>query len=147
MTLPLRAMEYISHDPRDVVFGALPYTKTAWPDASLALLAYKAEQLTTTLEQAMNNAYAHRHTRPSSHILILSNWQHSPYLARNLYSSYTHKLTSIPYLQSQNTPKQTHNMRLNIYLVVNEKALGLFSHDYITHTLHDTLSSLLGHDT
>jgi hypothetical protein len=29
MTLPLRAKEYISHDPRDAVIGALPYTKTA----------------------------------------------------------------------------------------------------------------------
>jgi hypothetical protein len=29
MTLPLRAKEYISHDPRDKAVGALPYTKTA----------------------------------------------------------------------------------------------------------------------
>jgi hypothetical protein len=53
MTLPLRVTEYISHDPRDAVFKALPYTKTAWLDASLALLAYKAEQLATALEQAL----------------------------------------------------------------------------------------------
>jgi hypothetical protein len=37
MTLPLRAKEYISHDTKDAIFGALPYTKTAWPDAALAL--------------------------------------------------------------------------------------------------------------
>ena len=61
MTLPLRATKYISHVPRDTVFGAFPYTKTAWPDASLALPAYKAEHLTTALEQAMCNAHAHRH--------------------------------------------------------------------------------------
>ena len=29
MILPLRAKEYIPHDPRDAVFGALPYTKIA----------------------------------------------------------------------------------------------------------------------
>jgi hypothetical protein len=35
MTLPLRANGYTSHDPRDATFGALPYTKTSWPDTSL----------------------------------------------------------------------------------------------------------------
>ena len=73
MTLPLRAKEYISHDPRDAIFGALPYTKTAWPDASLALPAYKAEHLTTALQHAMYSAHAHRNIQPSSHILILPN--------------------------------------------------------------------------
>ena len=73
MTLPLIAKEYISHDPRDAVFGALTYTKTAWPDASLALPACKAKQLTTTLEHAVYSAHANRHIQPSSHILILPN--------------------------------------------------------------------------
>jgi hypothetical protein len=41
MTLPPRAKEYISHDPKDAIFGALPYTETAWPDASLTLPAKK----------------------------------------------------------------------------------------------------------
>ncbi len=49
MTLPLRAKEYTSHDPRDATFGALPFTKTVWLDASQALPAYKAEHLTTAL--------------------------------------------------------------------------------------------------
>ena len=74
MTLPLMAKEYISHDPKDAVFGALiPYTKITWPDASLALPAYKAGQLTTALEQALYSAHARRRTQPSSHILILPN--------------------------------------------------------------------------
>jgi hypothetical protein len=38
-------------------------------------------------------------------------------------------------------------MRLNIYLVANEKALQLLDHDYVTRILHDTLSSLLGQGT
>jgi hypothetical protein len=147
MTLSLRVKEYISHDPKDVIFGCLPYIKTAWPDASLALPTHKVEQLTTTLEQALYNAHAYKHTQPSSHILTLPNWQHSLYLARSLYSSYTQKLTSIPYLQYQNNQKYTHSTKLNIYLVANEKAIQLLNHDYITHTLHETLSSLLGHDT
>ena len=73
MTLPLRAKEYISQDPKDATFGAIPYTKTAWHDASLALQAYKAEHLTTALEQALYSAYAHRPTQPISHILIFPN--------------------------------------------------------------------------
>jgi len=93
------------------------------------------------------SAHTHRHNQPSSHILILSDWQHFPYLARNLHSSYTQKLASIPYLQPQSTPKSTPNTRLYIYLVANEKALRLLNHDYITHSLHETRSRLLGRDT
>ena len=73
MTLPLRAKEYISQNLRDAVFGALPYTRTAWLDASLALPDYNAEQLTIALEQALYRAHAHHHIQPSSHILILPN--------------------------------------------------------------------------
>ncbi len=131
----------------DADFGALPHTKTAWLDASLALPGYKTEQLTIALEQALYSAHAHRHTQPSSHILILPNWKHSPYLARNLHSSYTQKLTSIPHLQLQNIQKHTHNMKLNIYLVANEKAFRFLNNEYVTHTLRETLSRLLGLDT
>jgi len=38
-------------------------------------------------------------------------------------------------------------MKLNIYLVANEKALRLLNHDYVTHTLRETLSRILGRDT
>jgi hypothetical protein len=146
MTLPLRSKEYISHDPRDATFGALLYTKSAWSGASLTLPSYKTDHLTTALEQAMYSAHAHRHTQPSSHILILPNWQPSPYLARNLHSTYSQKLTSIPYLQPHNTQKHNHNTKLNIYLVANKKALRLLDHDYVTHNLHETLSTLLDRD-
>ena len=61
-TLPLRAKEYISHDPKDANFGAIPYTKTVWPDASLALPSYKVERLTKALEQTLYIAHTHRHT-------------------------------------------------------------------------------------
>ena len=147
MTLPLRAKEYMSYDPKDATFGALPCIKTAWPDASLVLPAYKAEHLTTTLEQAQHSALAHRHTQPSSHILILPIWQHSPYLARNRHSSYTQKITSISYLQPHNTKKHTNNTKINTYFVANEKAFQLLNHDCITHTLHETLSTILGRDS
>jgi hypothetical protein len=112
----------------------------------IALLSYKAKRLPIALEQALYIAHTHRHIQPSSRILILPNWQHSPYLARNLHS-YTQKLASIPYLKSQNTHKNTHTSRLNIYLVANEKALRLLDHDYVTHTLHETMSRVLDQDT
>jgi len=147
MTLPLRANEYISHDPRDATFGARSYTKTAWPNASLALPSYTAEHLTTALEQALYNEHAHRHTQPSSHIFILPSWQHCPYLARNLHSTYSQKLTSIPYMQPHYTQRHNHNTKLNIYLVANKKELRLLDYDYVTHTLHETLSTLLSRDT
>ena len=71
--LPLRAKEYLSHDPKDAAFGALPYTKSAWRGTTLALPEYKADKLKTALEQAIYSAHAHRHKSPSSKILILPN--------------------------------------------------------------------------
>jgi hypothetical protein len=47
--LPLRENEYISHDPKDAIFGALTYTKTAWLNAFLALSDYKEDKLTIAL--------------------------------------------------------------------------------------------------
>jgi hypothetical protein len=111
------------------------------------LPAYKVVHLTTALEQALYSAHAHRHTQPSSYILILPNWQHSSYLARNLHSAYVQKLTSIPYLPTHNAKKLKNNTKLNIYFVANEKVLRLLDPDYITHTLHETLSTILGRDT
>ncbi len=54
------------------------------------------------------------------------------------------KLPSIPYLQPQDTQKNTLNTRLNFYLAANGKALRLLDQDYITYTLHATLSYILG---
>jgi hypothetical protein len=45
INLPLRSKTYISHDPKDACFGAIPYTKTAWPGPSLALLGYMSNKL------------------------------------------------------------------------------------------------------
>jgi hypothetical protein len=73
ITLPLRAKQYIYHDTLDSQFGAAPYTDTAWPGTSLAIPDYTPDKLTRALEQAIYSAHAHRHTRASSHILILPN--------------------------------------------------------------------------
>ncbi len=89
----------------------------------------------------MYNAHAHRHTQPSSHILILPNWQHSPYLARNLQIN----LDPIPPIPQH--PKSTHTAKLNIYLVANEKALQLLNHYHVIHTLREALSCHLDQET
>jgi hypothetical protein len=118
MILPLRAKEYICRDPKEATFGAIPYTKTVWPDGSLALPAYKAEHLTTTLEQAMYSAHVHRHTQPSS-----PSSSPTGNTLRTLPGTYTphtyKKLTSIPYLPTHNTKKLRNNTKLNIFLVAN----------------------------
>ena len=58
INLPLRAKSYISHDPNDAYFGAIPYTKTTWPRTSLALQDYTADKLKKTLEHALNIDHA-----------------------------------------------------------------------------------------
>ena len=147
INLPLRAKTYISHDPRDTRFSATPYTHTAWPDTSLALPEYTPYRLKQALEQAIYSAHAHRHTSPSSQVLILPNWEHSPYLARNLHSTYAQKLTSIPYYPIYNKQPNTSKPKLNIYLIANEKALALLNHQHITNTLRLALTKLTGKTT
>jgi hypothetical protein len=71
INLPLRSKMYISHGPKDACFGGIPYTNTTWPDTSLALPEYKPDKLKQALEQAIYSAHTHRHTSPSSHILLL----------------------------------------------------------------------------
>jgi hypothetical protein len=72
-------------------------------------------------------------------MLILTNWEHTPYLARNFHSFYVQKLASIPYISPTATKHETHKHKLNIYLVANEKALILLSHTHLVSTLRDTL--------
>ena len=144
INLPLRAKTYISHDPKDTRFGAIPYTHTTWPGISLALPEYTPYRLKQALEQAIYSAHAHRHTSPSSHILILPNWEHSPYLARNLHTSYTQKITSIPYYPTYNKQPNTPKPKLNVYFIAIERALALLNHQQITDTLQSALTKLMG---
>ena len=121
INLPIRANTYISHDPMDVDFGAIPYTKSAWPRTSLALPDYTVCKLKQALEQALYIAHAHRHTSPSIHILLLPNWEQNPYLAPNLHTSYVKNLTSIPYYPTSTPTPNTRRPKLITYLVSNER--------------------------
>jgi hypothetical protein len=118
----------------------IPYTKTAWPETSLALPEYTPNNLKHGFEQAIYNANAHRHTAPNNHILLLPNGEHSPY--RNLHSVYVQKVISIPYYPTHTPTPATRNLKLNIYLVSNEKALVLLHRTHILTTLHTTITKL-----
>ena len=96
------------------------------------------------MEQDLYIAHAHRHTSPSSHILLLTNWEHSPYLARNLHTAYVQKLTSIPFYPTHTPTHTTRNLNLNIYLVSNKKALALLDRTHIFTVLHTTITKLTG---
>jgi hypothetical protein len=111
---------------------------------SLALPEYTPDKLKQALEQAIYSAHAQRHISPSSHILILPNWEHSPYHDRNLHTSYVQKITSIPYYPIHN--KQPHNSKpkLNIYIVANERALALINKPKTINTLQAALTEVKG---
>ncbi len=87
---------------------------------------------------------AHRHTSPSSHILLLPIWEHSPYLAQNLHTSYLQKLTFIPYYPTSTPTPNTRRPKLNIYLVSNKRALALLNPTHILTTLQEAKTKLLG---
>jgi hypothetical protein len=142
INLPLRSKTYISHDPKDACFGAIPYIKTAWPGSSLALPYYTPIKLKQAREQALYNAHAHRHASPSKHILLLPNWGHSPYLARNLHTAHILKLTSISFYPTHTPTPTTRNPIHNVYLVSNEKVLALLDRTHILTTLHTAITKL-----
>ena len=105
---------------------------------------YTADKLKQAREQALYIAHAHRHTSPSSHVLLLPSWEHSPYLARNFYTSYVQKLTSIPYHPTSNPTPNIRSPKLNIYIVSNEKALALLDRTHIHTLLREAITKLLG---
>jgi hypothetical protein len=147
INLPLRAKTYISHDTKDTRFGAIPYTPTAWPGKSLSLPDYTPSKLRQALEHAIYSAHAYIHTSPSSHILLLPDWEHSPYLARKLHTSYAQKIASIPYHPLRNKPPNISKPKLNVCLVACEKALALLNHLEITNTLREAITKLAGQKT
>jgi len=128
----------------DADFGAISYTKSAWPGTSLAMSDYSANKLKQALEQAIYSAHTRRHNSPISQILLLPKWEHNPYLARNLHTSYVQKLTSIPYYLTSAPTLNTRKPKLNIYLVSNERALALLDRTPILSTLREAITNLLG---
>ena len=59
---------------------------------TLSLPEFKPNKLTNALEQAIYSAHTHKDTQSSASILILPEWKHTPYLARNLHTNYIPKI-------------------------------------------------------
>jgi hypothetical protein len=130
--------------PQRCLLQGIPYIKTACPGTPLALPDYTPHTLKHVHEQALYSAHAHRCTSPSSHIMILSNWEHNPYLARNFHTTYVQKLTSIPCYFTYTPTPNILSPKLNIYLKTNEKALELLDRTHILTTLQTAITELLG---
>ena len=100
--LPLRANTYYSEDPLDKLFSAEPLTNTAWTGMTLSLPEFQPNKLTKALEQAIYSAHTHKDTQYSATILILPNWKHTPYLARNLHINYIQNIVTLPHTHTHN---------------------------------------------
>jgi hypothetical protein len=113
---------YCLEDPLNAVFSSEPLTNTSWTGTSLSLLEFQDEKLTATLEKAICSAHTHKNNNPSLTILILSDWKHTPYFARNLHTAYVKNCHSTTYTHQKPTPVLKYN--LHVYLVANSKALS-----------------------
>jgi hypothetical protein len=98
--LPLRPSTYYSEDPFNKLFSAAPQTNTPWTGITLSLPEFQPNKLTKAVEQAIYSAHTHKDTQPSASLLILPDWKHTAYLARNLHTNYIKKC---------HTPTHTHN--------------------------------------
>jgi len=142
--LPLRAQTYYSEDPNHKLFSAEPLTNTAWTGVTLSLPEFQPDKLTKALEQAIYSAHTHKNSHPSATILILPEWKHTPYLARNLHTKYIQKIVTLPHTHTTiGNPPGKYN--LNIYLVANQKALNLIEPNTTQQTMNIALTQAYGH--
>jgi len=76
-------------------------------------------------------------------ILILPDWKRTPYLARNLHTNYVQKIATLPHTHTE----QQHNhskYNMQVYLVVNSKAISQLDATNIHNTLTTTLTREYG---
>ena len=100
------------------MFSAGFHTDTIWPGVSLSLPEHLAEPLVSALQHALYGAHKLRHIASCATILILPEWKHTPYMARNLHINYVQKLTTIPYSIAEEI-LHTKQYDLGIYIVAN----------------------------
>ena len=65
-------------------------------------------KLTTALAQAIYIAHTNKNHASSLTILIPPDWNHTPYLARNLHTNYVQHIATIPHTHTH-TPPNTNN--------------------------------------
>ncbi len=80
-------------------------------------------------------------TQSSATILILPDWKHTPYLARNLHTNYIQQIVTLPHTHTT-TGTHPRKYKLNIYIVANSKALTLLEPHYIPQTITTTLTQI-----
>jgi len=112
----------------------------------MSLPDFQPNKLTTALEQAVYNAHTHRNYTSSLIILILPDWKHTFYIARNLHTNYVQQIATIALTHA--THHQHHpKYNLHIYVVANSKALSQLDAPRIHNTLNTSLTSEYGHRT
>jgi ribonuclease HI len=111
---------------------------------TLSLPEFQPDKLTKALEQAIYSAHSHKNNQPSATILILPDWKHTPYLARNLHTNYIQKIVTLPHTHTT-TRTQPRKYNLNIYLVANQKALNLIEPNTTQQTMNMALTQTYGH--
>ncbi len=92
----LRDQTYYSEDPLNNILLSEPLTDIAWTGTSMSLPEFHPNKLTTAMEQAIYSVHTTRNHTPSLTILILPDWKHTPYLARNLHTNYVQHIATIP---------------------------------------------------
>jgi hypothetical protein len=109
----------------------------------MSLPEFPHNKLTTALEQAIYSAHTNKNHAPSLTILILPDWKHTPYLARNLHTDYVQHIATITHIHTtQNQQRPKYN--LHIYLVANSKALTQLDATHIHNTLNTILTQTYG---
>ena len=105
---------------------------------TLSLPEFQPNNLTTSPKQAIYSAHSNKESNPSATILILPDWKYTPYLARNLHTSYVQKIATLPHAHtSQGTQPEKYN--IEVYIIANSKALTLLDADNIQTTLNEAL--------
>jgi hypothetical protein len=112
----------------------------------MLLPEFQPDKLTLALEQAIYSAHTHRNTNLGLTILILHDWKHTPYLARNVHTTCVQQIATNPRThanQQQNQPKY----KLHIYIVANSKALSQLDASNIYNALNTSLTQEYRHIT
>ena len=106
------------------MFSSEPLTDTSWTCTSILLPEFQSDKLTIELEQAIYSAHTHRNANPILTILILPDWKHTPYLARNLHTNIVQQIATITHTHDANQHQKYPKYNLPIYLLANSKALS-----------------------
>ena len=123
LRVPLGIPAYHSRHSSDLQFSALPLDSSyAWPGTSLSIPQTDPSTLRYSLENAIYAAHKFRHNFPTATFLVLPDKQNSPYMSKNLHTSYVQRILRFPNLR--HPPLMAQKTWLNVYLIANRLALS-----------------------